>query len=229
MSNFRLRVCYPKGGRLRYLSHLEVTRACERSARRAGLPYAVSQGFNPRMRVAFGPALPVATAGLREYYDLLLVDYVPPSDALDRLRGSSVEELAPIRVAYVAENAPSLSAELTIALYEVAVGAAIEPRNVIKAMEAVVGTGEFVATRKGKTKVFDLTEALPKEPEVSSQGDGILVKMTTRLGPAGSLRPELLVRAALATNGAGEAPILVTRTDLLVEEGSDWLHPIDEG
>ena len=58
---FRLRVAFPKEGRLAHLSHLETARACERSVRRAGLSYAVSQGFNPSMRIAFGPALPVGT------------------------------------------------------------------------------------------------------------------------------------------------------------------------
>ena len=37
-SDFRLRVCYEKTGRLRFLSHLEVVRAVERAIRRAALP-----------------------------------------------------------------------------------------------------------------------------------------------------------------------------------------------
>ena len=55
---FRLRVTFCKQGRLALLSHLEVARALERAVRRAGLPYAVSQGFSPHMKIAFGAALP---------------------------------------------------------------------------------------------------------------------------------------------------------------------------
>ncbi|WP_417304102.1 DUF2344 domain-containing protein, partial [Ellagibacter isourolithinifaciens] len=44
---FRLRLTFAKQGRLAMLSHLEVARALERTVRRAGLPYAVSQGFSP--------------------------------------------------------------------------------------------------------------------------------------------------------------------------------------
>ena len=160
MSGYRLRVRFQKAGRLRYLSHLETTRACERCARRAGMPYAVSEGFNPRMRVAFGPALPVGTAGLQEYYDLTLVEYVPADEALERLATSSAEELAPSRTGYVGERAPSLSAALTIAVYEAALSAEVEPRQLEGAMEAVTRAGTFVVERKGQTKVFDLTEAL---------------------------------------------------------------------
>jgi radical SAM-linked protein len=227
MSAFRLRVRYRKSGRLRFLSHLETTRACERTARRAGLPYAVSQGFNPRMRVAFGPALPVGTAGLREYYDLTLSEYVPADDVVARLQAATVQELAPSRAGYVAGDDPSLSAALTIATYEAAVGTDVDPHALSEAMEAVTRSGEFVVERKGRTKVFDLTETLPKEPDVSSQTGETLVRMATRMGPAGSLRPEQLVGAALETIGVADAPIRVVRTDLFAEEGSDWLRPLD--
>ena len=46
---FRLRMTFCKQGRLAMLSHLEVARALERAVRRAGLPFAVSQGFSPHM------------------------------------------------------------------------------------------------------------------------------------------------------------------------------------
>lgn len=55
---FRLRVTFRETGRLAMLSHLELARALERAVRRAQLPFAVSQGFSPHMRIAFGAALP---------------------------------------------------------------------------------------------------------------------------------------------------------------------------
>ena len=50
---FRLRVRYGKRDRLKYLGHLELIHTIERIVRRAGLPYAVTQGFSPHMRVGF--------------------------------------------------------------------------------------------------------------------------------------------------------------------------------
>ena len=61
---FAMRVKYVKQGRLAYLSHLETIRSMERIIRRAALPYAVTEGFNPHMKVSFGPALPCGAAGL---------------------------------------------------------------------------------------------------------------------------------------------------------------------
>lgn len=64
-SLFRLRVRYGKRDRLKYLGHLEVIHTIERIVRRAGLPYAVTQGFSPHMRVGFSSALPVGSAWIR--------------------------------------------------------------------------------------------------------------------------------------------------------------------
>ena len=84
--NFRLRVEFCKQGRLALLSHLEVARALERAVRRAGLPFAISQGFSPHMKIAFGAALPVGVGGLHEVFDLQLTRYVLPSGRSRRSR-----------------------------------------------------------------------------------------------------------------------------------------------
>ena len=60
-----LRVCYRKTGPSAHPVAPRSRARVRAAARRAGLPYAVTQGFTPHMRIAFGPALPVGTAGLR--------------------------------------------------------------------------------------------------------------------------------------------------------------------
>jgi radical SAM-linked protein len=211
---FRLRIRFAKTGRLRFLSHLEVMRASERSVRRAGLPYSITQGFSPKMRVAFGPALPVGTAGLREYFDVWLSAYVPAGEAQGRLAALSPEALVPVFAGYVAEKGPSLSAALTIARYEVT-------------LRDVVGAGELAVEHRGKLKVFDLTRALPKEPGVRSAEDGLVVDITTRMGPEGSLRPESLVDIALVRSGLLGRISSVTRTALFVETKDGWSEALE--
>jgi radical SAM family uncharacterized protein/radical SAM-linked protein len=68
-----VRVRFGKLGRLVALSHLETMTAVLRAVRRAGLPVAYSQGFHPKPRVSFGPALPVGVESHCEYLDLELV------------------------------------------------------------------------------------------------------------------------------------------------------------
>lgn len=219
---FRLRVCHRKSGRLSFLSHLEMARACERAARRARLPYAVSQGFTPRMRIAFGPALPVGTAGEREYFDLVLTRFVPPQTVCSSLTAVTASDLAPTACGYVQASEPSLAAALTIATYELDAKGGIPPEDLQRALDALVRAGTLGIEHKGMRKVFDLAEALPKEPEVTSQGDRTVVHLTVRMGDRGSLRPEVLVRTALGQ----DVQVAVTRTDLLIDDKGVWRRPL---
>lgn len=225
---FRLRLCYTKQGRLRYLSHLEVVHTLERTIRRAGLPFAVTQGFSPHLKAAFGPALPVGTASEREYLDVWLTRYTEPGEALRLLRAMSPEDLAPSEAKYVAGNAPSLSAALTIGMYSIDVeGEEYGAEQVHAGLSRVIGAGEFSIEHKGKKKVFDLTRSLPKEPRVYGRQGGVGVDLVVRMGPQGSLRPELLLRAALPPSDATVTVVRTTRTDTLIEsdEGA-WSRPV---
>lgn len=225
---FRLRIHYRKAGRLRWLSHLELLRALERSVRRAGLDYAVTQGFNPHMKVAFGPALPVGTAGDNEYYEVWLTRYTVASEVLESLQRSTPQDLAPLGARYIAESDPSLGASVTIAVYRVAVtGKESSVSQVRTALESLVGSGSLTVQRKGKDKLFDLAQSLPKEACVREMDGGSEIEIAVRMGPEGSLRPEVLVSQALSHASLDAAITHTTRTDTFIEtpEGS-WARPV---
>jgi radical SAM-linked protein len=225
---FRLRIRYSKAGRLRWLSHLELIHSLERSVRRAGLSYAVTQGFNPHMKVAFGPALPVGTAGDNEYYDVWLTRYTAGEEVLTSLLDSTPRDLAPIDVRYVADGEPSLGAAITIAVYRVTVtGEESSASQVRTALQSLVGSGSLTVQRKGKDKVFDLTRSLPKEARVGDTDGGSEVEIAVRMGAEGSLRPEVLVSQALSQASLDATVAHTTRTETFIEtsEGS-WARPV---
>jgi radical SAM-linked protein len=224
---FRLRATYRKSGRLRWLSHLEMTRALERGVRRAGLPYAVSKGFHPHMRIAFGPALPVGTAGERECFDVWVTRYLPATDARSLLADSLPEGLMVQDAHYVPASVPALSSGALVGVYDVLVeGKEVTATQVQAALAKTIATGTLEVERRRKTKVFDLARTLPKEPDVRSQDGAIVVKVAVRIGPEGSLRPEVLLTVALDDAGLDGAVTAVTRTDMLVEsEEGTWTRP----
>jgi radical SAM-linked protein len=198
-------------------------RALERSSRRAALPYAVTKGFNPHMKAAFGPALPVGTGGEREYFDVWLTQPVPAAAALERLRGATPPGLGVKEARYVHEKEPSLTAAAAAARYEVAIGGEGASAELIeKALVTVIGEGRLEVEHKGKTKVFDLARSLPEEVRVSSIGPPVILEITTRMGQEGSLRPDVLLNEALSRIPCGGAVVSVTRTDILVDEEGVW-------
>jgi radical SAM-linked protein len=216
---FRLRVIHGKTGRLRFLSHLEVVHACERAVRRAGLEYAVTQGFNPHMRVAFGPALPVGTGGLAEAYDVWLTRLVTPEHAMKVLSDATPPGLAPVSVRYVNEREGSLAAVMTLADYQVSVeGPGMGPGRLAEALGDVVASGGLEIEHKGARKAYDLAVCLPEGARVREETGRSIVDLTVRMGAWGSLRPEALVSEALRGAGAVDASVIVTRTGLRPEE-----------
>jgi len=225
---FRLRVRYRKSGRLRWLSHLEVVHSLERSIRRAGLPFAVTQGFSPHMKAAFGPALPVGTASEKEYLDVWLREYTDAASVVGKLADASPADLVPSEAAFVSLNAPALAATLTIGLYRVDVdGEELRQGDVHAALARLISAGQLAVEHRGKQKVFDLTQAVPKDASVGERESGVVIGLTLRMGPQGSLRPETLVRAAAEAAGIKIAAVHTKRLDTLVDEGEGvWSRPL---
>jgi radical SAM-linked protein len=75
--------------------HLDWVRALPRILRRAGLRTYYSEGFHPKPKLEFPPALPLGAASLDEAVDVGLAEEVAPEEVLRRLR-----EAAPAGVAF---------------------------------------------------------------------------------------------------------------------------------
>jgi radical SAM-linked protein len=180
------------------------------------------------MKIAFGPALPVGTAGDSEYFDVWLTRYTGAEGLVGHLRDATPADLAVSHGAFVAGSEPSLGAALTIAKYEVEVsGKELSADTVRAALACVVDSGSMSVRHKGKDKVFDLTRCLPEEACVSESANGSSIALTVRIGPEGSLRPELLVRNALETASLEADAVRVTRTEALVEtQEGHWVRPL---
>ncbi len=207
---FCVRVRYVKRGRLRHLSHLELLRTLNRLMRRAGLPYAITQGFSPHMKIAFGPALPVGVASQDEWFDLTCTQALPADEVLRRLQSVSSEDLMPVEASYVDVRGASLSAALTISSYEARLwlvdgddfGVVEPPEGFVAAVQRVadevVARGAIEYLRNGKPKTVSLQGRLPRPPRVTpldaaQEGRGALVEFTTRSSGDGSLRPDVLM------------------------------------
>ncbi len=116
---YRLRLTFGKGGAARYISHLDLARALERSLNRARLPVAYTQGFNRRPRLSLAAALPLGYTSEAEVADVWLTAAVAPALFLERLRASIAPGISVLAVAEAPLNAPSLQQQMAEALYRV--------------------------------------------------------------------------------------------------------------
>lgn len=222
---YRLRVRYAKRGPLRFLSHLEVCRALERAARRAALPVAVSGGYSPRLRLSFGPALPVGVAGLCEYVDFFLEERPDAQVAAARLAESLPAGLDVSDAAYVPRSAPSLVASAQVGAYEVAVAADRRALESVRGEVASLLGQETIDVERKKGPVPVRLSEVVREAQIPQYEDGkIVYRLSVRLGGAQHLRPEALLIEALDRAGVAHEPLIVTRTGLYGEADAG---PID--
>ena len=68
----RLRIRFTRDETLKFIGHLDMARTWQRIARRANLPLAYSEGFNPQPRLTFAAALQVGCTSDHEELDMVL-------------------------------------------------------------------------------------------------------------------------------------------------------------
>jgi radical SAM family uncharacterized protein/radical SAM-linked protein len=85
-------VSYSRMGDICYLGHLEILQIVFRVLRRAKIRTNFSKGFNPSPKVSFGPAMPVGTQSLSEYF---VMDLPAPLDNINEVRDRMNQQMPP--------------------------------------------------------------------------------------------------------------------------------------
>ncbi|QWT17057.1 TIGR03936 family radical SAM-associated protein [Collinsella sp. zg1085] len=223
---FKLRVCYQKMGRLSYLGHLEVINTLDRVIRRAGLPYAVTQGYSPHMRIGFSSALPVGTASKKEYYDVVLTEYRKLDEVLRLLKASCHPDLAPSRAAYIAMKTPNLGASLTRMRYEIRIrehsNMSYSIEQLDEAFKKVCARKELVYQRGAKIKTLSLERTLISFEFDRLNAQHLLLSLDCHADNEGSLRPELVVAALDNELDDGDKPIISSAIQQLSSFETYW-------
>jgi len=89
----RVRIEYGKKGPIRYIGHLDLMHTFFRALKRANLPVSYTQGFNPRIKCSFSPALPLGFASEAEYIELYLDKKIDISSSIGNLQKELPEGL----------------------------------------------------------------------------------------------------------------------------------------
>jgi radical SAM family uncharacterized protein/radical SAM-linked protein len=209
-----VRVRYTKLGRLVALSHLETMHALLRAVRRAGLPVAYSQGYHPKPKVSFGPALPVGIESLCEHLDLELIGVADPQEVLGRLSPELPDGLRAEEAVLLDPRAPSISESQRAVHYRAEFPRELwdEPslservRSFLEAEQSVVTR---TAPRKSRQRGRNQKVAVRKEREIdlkeivthlAVEGPGS-VAFSLRADPSGSAKPAEVL-AAVFGDGA---------------------------
>jgi radical SAM-linked protein len=193
----RLRLRFSKGERLKYISHLDLARTWERAFRRAGLPVAYSQGYNPRPRYQLAAALPVGVTGRSEYLDLWLTDALEPGDLQARLQPCLPPGLEVLHVEVTDLRGPALQSQTRAAEYRAVVRNQEPTEAVASRVGSLLDARSLLRQRqhKGKLQTYDLRPLIQAVTVESGPEGEHRLAMRLQLSPQGAGRPDEVLEA----------------------------------
>ncbi|MGA2192303.1 MAG: TIGR03960 family B12-binding radical SAM protein [Nitrospirota bacterium] len=109
----RVRIKYSKLMPLALLSHAELMTVFLRAVSRAGLPVVFSEGFNPRPRISFGPALAVGIESEAEILDIELSYAIDLGEAVKKLNAQLPQGISLIEARVLSASEPAAGAGAT--------------------------------------------------------------------------------------------------------------------
>lgn len=229
----RFRLQITKGEEARYISHLDYARTMERALRRAKLPVAYSEGFNPHMKMAFASALPVGVASVAEYMDVELTDEAVDAAAVERALGPALPAgIALRRVKPITVRHAALMAVVNLASYRVVAPLAGEAAYEAAAeaaarFNAAVSVPYVKESPKGKREI-DIKTYVDRV-ELARRPKGAELAMEIRITPTGSVKPLEVFTVLTGVFGlpADPADAVITRTGLYVAGGAGRVSPLD--
>jgi radical SAM-linked protein len=193
----RLRLVFAKGNQVKYISHLDLALAWERALRRAQMPLAYSQGFNPRPKMQFASGLPLGATGSAEIVDVVLTESVSPEEAQARISPALPRGIQLRQVEEVPLKSPTLQQLLRQAEYRVVVETELPAELLMERIRALLEATELIQTRRRRKKKeeFDLRPWL-HDLWLERVGEGeVELGMRLTSGQFGNLRPEAVLEA----------------------------------
>lgn len=222
-----MRVCFSKGERVRFLSHLDLMKTLVMAMRRAKIPFAFTKGFNPRPKVSMGPPLPVGITSEAEYMDLELEEEISLLFFSKGLTAQLPLDLSLKQVAAIGEG-PSLMALLDTACYLIPFPTRMEEKAHFHAFNDSFAQEDLtiLRTKKGRTKKVDL-KPLIKKYELTLRDSILEVRCFVSIGQQGNVRPEELLEVFPKVSQRLKRPSLteVTRIGLFYEKEGSFLPP----
>lgn len=209
----RYRIVYARGEELRYVGHLDMQTVWERTLRRARVPVAFSQGFNPRPRFHMAAALPLGFTSRCEIADVWLTEEMPISSLLERLQKASPPGLSIQSIIEVPLDWPALQTRISQAEYNIEFFNEVSLEDLQQKVQEVLAQTSL--PRLWRNKSYDLRplihaiEILPPSPP--KQFPSLRILLSAREGATG--RPE----EVLSMLGIDSTEARVERTRLLMD------------
>ena len=178
---------------MQYTGHLDLHKTWERTFRRARLPLAYSEGFNPHPKIQLGAALPLGFTSDCELVDVWLETPQDLGAARSALEAAAPPGLRLSEIREVPERDPALQTQVVAAEYRVSLPLAVDSATLDERVAALLAAPEIRRTRREKD--YDLRPLIESLARTASDESGhtLVMRLAAREGATG--RPEEVVEA----------------------------------
>lgn len=196
----RIFAVYHKGDEIAFISHLDIQRALQRVFRRANVPLAYSQGFNPHPKLSFASAVATGQTSDAEWFEVALEERIDPGEFAARVNAVMPPGLYLSDAFEPADNFPSLSSLTRAAEYVIKLSLVEElPADRLSAAAEALLNGAIIVQKrtKGGEKAVDIRPQIIGVFVEKIEGKEITLRVLGRLQADGGLRAELFAGALL--------------------------------
>ena len=191
----RLRIQITKEEGIRFIAHLEYVRTLERAIRRAQLPVAYSEGFNPHMKFSLASALGVGVTSDTEFVEIELSEEMDINTAIENFKKALPWGIHVKAADIVDSKTPKLMASATGASYKIVVpctGDGLEGVEKFNAATEIIYAKAKPKTR-AKVKEIDVKKFVDKI-KAHMDEDNIVLEFDCKISPTGSMKAAEIVK-----------------------------------
>ncbi|MGV8147090.1 MAG: TIGR03936 family radical SAM-associated protein [Alkaliphilus sp.] len=229
----RIRCRFSKKGDMVFISHLDLVKFFGRAMRRADVPIAYSQGFNPHPIMSFATALGIGVASDAEYMDVQL-----EKEIVIELFMKSINEVLPkglciLACKHIDKSEKSLMSIVARSVY--AIELKLEERrnkeSIEKEIDDFLKQDEIIYKKERKKKnkgkrykkiiEVDIKKSICSIELLSLAEDKVIMKMSLAAGSENNLKPQVVLeKLSEATDlSIVEDTVRVVRLELLKKQG----------
>jgi radical SAM-linked protein len=209
--SYLYRINYRKDGPLIFISQLDLNSLVRRILLRAKIPVELTQGYNPRMKISFAPALPLGMEGWQEILDVYLIEQFEPQILKEKINAVAPVGFKVLAINKVLNQEEPLNKLLQFASYLIYLINTDENIDKGKSWEDIIKIyiHNFLEqkniiikkeTKRG-IKEINLRPLIQKLAFVSEEEDRIVIQLIIDIQQVGSINPCLIVNRFLLEVG----------------------------
>lgn len=209
---YRMRITFSKFGKARWIGNLDLHRTWARILRRAKVPIAYSQGFNPQPRMQLASALPLGSMSECEILDIWVLEAITTATLQNNLATGLPSGIEVIEITAVDLKEKSLQSRLRAAEYIIELEDYIDLNVLQEIIDKLLNMKSIIRQNRGKD--YDMRSLIQVLDIVSA--DSIPQKMFVRLSacPGATGRPsELLEYMGINAKSINRTKLLFVDND----------------